>query len=201
MMGNKCENVLHYSTNTIFNISYYQTCCIAITFFLSSCTSTSYISDLFKKSSPYDNYKNAIYAAKLESTALGNDWIQAGEDAINDSIKVTIPFRETIYFPSEKPNAISYRFKVKRGEKIVITIKKTSRLSTKVFIDLFEMGKYSSSLASADTGNVIEYKVKKDINLLLRVQLELLRSCQLILTIRVNRPYYFLYKEKTASLL
>lgn len=155
---------------------------LGIIFFLSNCGGVQQpLKEVLKKQTPYEKYEQALKNVKLENTALGNDWIVAGSKALQDSIPVTLPFKETGYFAADKPMAVSYRVTMKRGERLVVGVEVRSVQATQVFVDLFEAPIPTSQnpvhLASADTSNnIIDFESREDRMYLIRLQPELLRS-------------------------
>jgi murein DD-endopeptidase MepM/ murein hydrolase activator NlpD/SH3-like domain-containing protein len=146
--------------------------------FLSSCGGSHPIRETFRKQTPYEKYEEALQNARLDETALGRDWIAAGQKVLKDSLVVTIPFKETGYFAADKATAVSYRFNARRGQQININVDVQAKDSSKVFVDLFELEEQQHrSIAYADTINYnIAYEVKEDGNYMIRLQPELLRS-------------------------
>nr|WP_255478681.1 M23 family metallopeptidase [Rufibacter sp. XAAS-G3-1] len=127
-------------------------------------------------------------AAKLDETALGQQWMAAGERALQQSVPVTLPFRETGYFPADKPLAASYRFTVKQGQKVAVKVQTQGQEVAQVFLDLFETDPDNPAqpkqVAYADTtSQSLEYEIDEEVPHLLRVQPELLRSGQYTVTI------------------
>ncbi len=162
---------------------------ISILFFLSNCGGVQQpLKEVLKKQTPYEKYEQALKNVKLENTALGNDWIEAGKRALKDSIPVLLPFKETGYFAADKPLAISYRLNMRRGERLVIGTEIKSAQPVQLFIDLFEVtGNTSQPLkqvTSADTDKaVIDVEAEDDRQYLIRLQPELLRSGNYTITI------------------
>jgi murein DD-endopeptidase MepM/ murein hydrolase activator NlpD/SH3-like domain-containing protein len=101
---------------------------------------------------------------------------------------ISLPFKETGYFASDKPMAVSYRVRMKRGERLVIGAEVKAARPTQIFVELFEIPDNGSQapkhLASADTAsNVIDHESEEDRTYLIRLQPELLRSGNYTLTI------------------
>lgn len=151
-------------------------------FFLTNCGGVQQpLKEVLKKQTPYEKYEQALKNVKLENTALGNDWIVAGRKALQDSILVSLPFKETGYFAADKPMAVSYQVSMKRGERLVVGVEVRAVQATQVFVDLFEAPIPTSQspvhLASGDTSNtVIDFESREDRLYLIRLQPELLRS-------------------------
>jgi len=104
---------------------------------LAGCNGINNIKDSFKKTPPYQKYVRSLEAADLDKTLLAKSWLHAGENALNDSIVVPLPFTESGYFSASEPAARSYRFHASEGQ--VLTTKATvvARESAKLFLDLF----------------------------------------------------------------
>ncbi len=133
--------------------------------------------EVFKKQTPYEQYEQSLREAGLNKTALGQDWTAAGQKALRDSLRVTIPFRETGYFAADKPVAHSYQVHAQRGQRLVVKVDVQSRQSARVFVDIFELNGTPKSVAAADTAAFsVDYEVEQTGRYLIRVQPELLRS-------------------------
>jgi peptidoglycan LD-endopeptidase LytH len=160
---------------------------------LGGCGGMKPISEAFRKQSPHEKYVDGLRKAQLEKTALGQDWLDAGQRALRDSLRISLPFRETGYFAADKAAAVGYRLNVVRGDKVLIRLETQARQPVRVFMDLYEMENEADQTASekarrvafADsTVGTLEYEVKKAGVLLVRLQPELLRSVQYTLTIQ-----------------
>ena len=167
--------------------------------FAAGCGAPQTLRTVFKNQTPYEGYVTKIKEAKLDQTALGQDWIRAGEKALYDSITVTLPYKETGYFSADKPKALGYRIDAKRGERIVVNLEVKARQAMQVFMDLFEAAESPKHLASADTAaNTLVYDVEDDRQHILRVQPELLRSGQYTVTIKTEPTLAFPVAGKTS---
>ncbi|MBC3541454.1 peptidoglycan DD-metalloendopeptidase family protein [Rufibacter sediminis] len=153
-----------------------------------SCSPQNTLRGVFKKQSPYEKYQASLKAAKLDETALGQQWIAAGEQALQKAVPVSLPFKETGYFPADKPLAASYRFTVKQGQKVAVKVQTQGQQVPQVFIDLFEANPDNAGqpkqVSYADTtAQSLEYEIEEELPHVLRVQPELLRSGQYTVTI------------------
>jgi peptidoglycan LD-endopeptidase LytH len=165
---------------------------LLILLFLASCGGKQAVKTIFQKRTPYEAYEHSLREAKLDRTALGQAWLQAGQRALHDSVRVTLPFQETAYFRSDKPTAGSYSFLARQGELIDIKVTTRTQQDIKLFIDLFELSNEmpheTKHVAAADTTSLnLEYRVDDDLVHLVRVQPELLKSGSYTITI-VTRP-------------
>lgn len=149
--------------------------------FVYGCGGVQPLREVFKKQTPYEKYEQALKSARLENTALGKEWIAAGERSLRDSLSVTLPFKETGYFASDKPTAISFRLEARRGQRLVIGTEIKANEPVQLFIDVFELngnlGRPPKHVAAADTNSAsLTYEVEEDQVHLIRLQPELLRS-------------------------
>ncbi len=146
---------------------------------ISACTGMGPTANLFRPSSPHDQYGQSLKEAKLDRTALGIDWLSAGERALHDSLKITIPYRESGYFSASKAFAVGYRLDAQRGDRFLVQVETQGKQSAQVFIDVFalESGNRVSLIAAskADT-NVLAWEPRKTLTYLIRIQPELLRT-------------------------
>lgn len=167
---------------------------LSFLFLLFSSCSKKGIGNLLEPKSPYEKYVQKLKESDIEKTALGQDWINAGEKALRDSILIELPFKEVGYFPETKVSALGYQFMARRGEVIAVDTEWESRQVSKVFIDLFEQNPANNSLdvvTSADSTGRINYEVKEDKIFMVRLQPELLRGGKYTLTIKKESAYAF----------
>jgi len=170
---------------------------------LAGCGGKQTLRGVFQKQTPYERYVTKLKDAKLDNTALGQDWLKAGQKALSDSIRVTLPFKETGYFSADAPKALGYRINAKRGERLVVSLEMKARETVQVFMDMFEVSDNPADapdlVASADTtGTSLSYDVDDDRQHLLRVQPELLRSGQYTITIQAEPTLAFPVPGKTS---
>lgn len=164
-------------------------------FLVTACGGVQTLRGVLKQETPHEKYTSTITRADLHNTALGRSWIEAGKKALQDSVKVTLPFKETGYFAAGEPRAATYLFEAQRGEKVVIKLETRAREKIHVFMDLYEEQQVTKSprlVAYADTLNAaISYEVQNNGTYLLRLQPELLRSGQYTVTITVQPTLAF----------
>ncbi|MCP2045445.1 peptidoglycan DD-metalloendopeptidase family protein [Pontibacter sp. HSC-36F09] len=169
---------------------------ILITLFLSSCGSRETLRGVFKNQTPFEAYVSSLKTAKLDQTAVGQDWLAAGEAALQTPTTVTLPFKETGYFPADEPRALGYKVEARRGEKLVVSLEMKARQTMQVFMDLFEASTAPFTIpkrvASADTAaTTLTYVVDEDMAHLLRIQPELLRGGTYTITIQAQPTLAF----------
>jgi murein DD-endopeptidase MepM/ murein hydrolase activator NlpD len=156
-----------------------------LSFCLLSCNSLKSVKQVLLKTSPYEDYVQSLKKAGLKETRLAKAWIDAGNQALHDSILVTLPFAETGFFEGNTPQARSYRFHIHAGQVLTINGQtKTTASSALVFADVFLWKEdHWQSLVHADSGLTITYEFSKEELCLLRIQPELLSDTWYSLTI------------------
>ncbi|GAB2600190.1 peptidoglycan DD-metalloendopeptidase family protein [Spirosoma areae] len=153
---------------------------------LGACTGIGPTTNLFKPSSPHDQYEQSLKEAKLDRTALGTDWLSAGERALRDSLKITIPYRESGYFSATKAFAVGYRLNAQRGDRLLIQVETQGQKQTQVFIDVFAVearNRISLMAASKADTNVLSWEPRRTQTFLIRIQPELLRNARYTITV------------------
>ncbi len=158
---------------------------------LGSCSPQNTLRGVFKSQSGHEKYAAALKDAKLDQTGLGQQWVAASAKALQAPVPVTLPFKETGYFPADKPSAAGYRFTVKRGQKVAVRVETKGQNVPQVFLDLFETDAANPGnpkrVASADTTSLqLEYEIDEELPHILRLQPELLRSGQYTVTIETG---------------
>lgn len=153
---------------------------------ISACTGVGPTANLFRPSSPHDQYGQSLKQANLDRTALGIDWMAAGERALKDSLKITVPYRESGYFSATKAFAVGYRVDTQRGDRLQVRMETQGQQPVQVFIEVFSVekgGKTSLVAATKADTNVLAWEPRKTQTYLIRVQPELLRTGNYTLTI------------------
>ena len=155
---------------------------------LAGCSKQQTLQAIFRKSTPHQAYARQLAQAGLDRRPAGRSWLAAAAQALRDSLVVPLPFAETGYFRPEVPTAASYRYAVRAGEQVHISLTLASGANAHVFLDAFEVapGQAPIPLASADTLVLdFRYRAETDGQHLLRVQPELLAAGRY--TLRVAR--------------
>lgn len=146
---------------------------------VSACTGVGPTSGLFRSASPHEQYGQSLRAAKLDRTALGVDWLAAGERALRDSLKITIPYRESGYFSASKAFAVGYRMDAQRGDRFLVRVETEGQKTVQVFIDVLAItgrNRTNPVAASKADTNVLAWEPRRTQTHLIRIQPELLRS-------------------------
>lgn len=159
------------------------------------CHTVEPLREVLHAPTPYERYAESLRRAGLDDTALGRDWLRAGEQALREPQPVSLPLREAGYFPADEALAVVYRFSARRGQRVETRLEAEGQEPLRLFIDLFaveDTARPPRHLRSAEEGqNRLEWEVPRDGEYLLRLQPELLRSGRYVLTISSNASLAF----------
>ncbi len=157
----------------------YFSVAIACTAGLFACTAVGPATNIFGTDTPHEQYERSLKRADLDRTALGSDWLAAAGRALQDSLKITLPYRETGYFPANRPIAIGYTLNATRGDRLLIRVQTQGQQSARVFIDVFEVdskNRVTRAISAQSDTAVLTWDVRRTRAHLIRIQPELLRS-------------------------
>ncbi len=170
-----------------------------IIFILACCWSCSSPGLLRKKQSPHQEYAEKLTEAGLKQTTIGNTWFLVAEESLAKPIRISTPYKETGYFPAEKPTAVGLRFKATRGVKLKIRLEKKPATNFPLYLDLWRTIENSSKpdfLMTADTTtNQIDLEVETSGDYQVRLQPELLVGGEYTLTITTGPSLAFPAKK------
>jgi len=137
---------------------------IIVTWLFCACSSRNGPLAIFQKLSPHDQYGRHLTDAGLAGTALGAGWLQESQTVLGGPLKISLPYLEKGYFPSDKTSGTAFIFEVRRGQKIAVAIiKKPAGFI--IYADLMLNGQ---TVASADSTS-INFEVKVSGSYMLRV--------------------------------
>lgn len=150
----------------------------------------------FAPSTAYEGYANSLRQANLADTALGRDWLAAGEGALTDPVDISLPFQETGYFDEAEAMAFAFRFDAQGGQSLDILLEIDTGRPARIFMDLFrvarEEGLEDVHIATgAGEMRRIQMESRRDASYILRLQPELLRSARYTLTVRKDASLEF----------
>jgi peptidoglycan LD-endopeptidase LytH len=134
------------------------------------------LDNLITSKTPYEKYLKSLTDSGIINTEAGTEWKKAGEKVFLDTLLVTLPYKEILYFSPSRIYASGYMFTGKRGERIILKADKDSALTTQLFIDLFFInGEEYEHIASAENETLfIEHTIRNSGMYFLRIQPELL---------------------------
>ena len=142
---------------------------------------------IFGKKTPHEQYGDKLVSAGLRSTALGDLWFRVAEQSLSSPLSITVPYKETGYFPPDRPMATGLRFNALRGQKLSISVEKKPAINFAVYIDLWKAGDGNNQpkhITAADTTtNSLQHEVTETSQYILRLQPELLSSGEFTVTI------------------
>lgn len=142
---------------------------------------------------PHDGYADALRQMGLDRSAAGAAWLAAAGAALDAPHTVALPFREVAYFDPAEPRAVAYRFEVRGGERVRISVRPEAGDSARVFVDLFDAPggqeaaprRVAGTEARADTA-ALAADAARDRIFLLRVQPELLHGGRVIVEVETG---------------
>ena len=143
------------------------------------------------RETPRERYARRLRDAGLDSTALGRDWLAAGERALAAPRAVALPAVDSGTFDARGTPAVGLRFAARRGQRVVVDVARdTSGDRFAVFVDLFAAGdstRPARRVTSADAAaRTLEFEPGEDGALVLRVQPELLRGGRYAVRVRAE---------------
>ncbi len=144
---------------------------------------------------PYQQYKKSLENAGLKEAAIYKNWVRAGVTSLQSTIKINnLPYRETGYFDVNNLNAYAFEIKGLKGQQLSITLETTPKDSLFLFLDFWEKtpdGLLSEieHVQTADT--LINYLIKENVTLVIRLQPELLKGGNYRLDIIKSPQYTF----------
>ena len=171
---------------------------ISLLCFLCSCNQ-EIVPEPYQPKTDHEAYQLALGKMGLGNTALAKDWMKLASSTLQQSIKITLPYREAFYFSNHAAEATTYSFEAKRGSKVLIEVKPEfdDELPEAIlFLDLFRIDTEAAEgyvhVASADrTHNQLAFEPRHDAIYLLRMQPELLRGGNFEITIHLGPALEF----------
>ena len=156
-------------------------CCLAVSLLIVTGCRKEIVPSAFYPRSAHEAYEHSLELANLNETALGREWIRAGEAALQKPEEIKPPFNKAYYWDPGSAEASGYRFYVKRGVRMEVEISVCSADSMLLFADLFrETGDsviQRTHVATADEGmRRLVFEPRRDSYYVLRLQPELLRG-------------------------
>ena len=160
------------------------------------CEQVEVVQDRFRDLTPYEAYRESLSQAGLLETALGREWIRAGDVAVDQAVAVSMPFQEEGYIAAEAPTAMAYRITVPRGRRLTAEVLLDTEDSTRVFVDLFRMpsseGDPPRPIISSDSvPGTFVHEPWREGDFILRLQPELLRGGQYRVVLRLEAQLAF----------
>lgn len=154
---------------------------------LFGCNGLNPLKNVALKSFPYDNYVKSLEQAKLNESVMARQWLQAGKDALIDSVIVQLPFAESGYFLASQPAARSYRFDARKGQILTVNANKISGSDSRMFLDFFILKEHEwRPIAHGDSTLSLSYEFDSDYKCIVRLQPELLLTTDYSISISLT---------------
>jgi murein DD-endopeptidase MepM/ murein hydrolase activator NlpD len=155
------------------------------------------------RETPRERYARRLRDAGLDSTALGRDWLAAGERALASPRAVALPAGDSGTFDARGAPAVALHFAARRGQRVVVDVARDTTVERyAVFVDLFAAGDSTRPprrVASADeAGRTLAFEPREDGAFVLRVQPELLRGGRYAVRVRAEPTLGFPVEGKDA---
>lgn len=149
---------------------------------------------VFSSKSPRQQYAERLEQAGLHRSVLGMKWLEQSRRAMETSLAVNIPYRESGYFAADIPRSAGFRLRPKRGQRLLISIDIRPGSGVHLFVELWKnTGNINKPklVMAADSLLTIRYEVDDDPELLLILQPELLAAVSYTLTITAEPSLAF----------
>ena len=138
----------------------------------------------------HERYAESLEKAGLTEFGVGRDWVAVSGRALAGAVPVTLPFRETGYFPGDTAMAVAWRVPARRGQRLVVEVaaeRSASAEPARLFLDLVEVDTSETPpwkhRRSADSLPALDVEIEEDTEYLVRLQPELFRSGRYTVTI------------------
>ena len=155
---------------------------LALLLATAGCEEMEQFRDARRPATPHEAYLQGLHDAGLANTALSQAWIHEAAEALRTPRRVELPFQEEGYIAPEAPDAVGYRFSLRRGQTLTVRLRVESTENTRVFLDLLRVPEDPADPprpVAADTlGDGLFYEPTRDGDYLVRIQPELLRGGQ-----------------------
>jgi len=153
----------------------------------------------YRPSSAREAYLNALEETGISLSAMAQDWVRQGDDALLTQLSPSLPFVEEGVVEPLHIVALSYRLELKRGQRL--TASGTISTDSDLFIDLFDIredqGLPPRRIASADSSFQLDHEVTRTGVYVLRVQPEILASGNFKLELKTESSIVFPVAGKT----
>ena len=147
----------------------------------------------------HERYARALRDAGLDSTALGREWLVAGDSALRSPYPLSLPARELGAYTRNEARAVAWRIALRDGERLRVTLRADGQPAARLYLDLFEVTTDSipqfehrasaSEVPPTDSATsllTLVHESTSDASYALRLQPELLRSGRFEISIRVE---------------
>lgn len=150
--------------------------------------------EFFREPTPHEAYLLGLSEAGLTSSALGQAWMAAAREALEHPLVLEPPYQEEGFFAQEEPAALGYRFPLRRGQRLTVTLELNGG-DARLFVDLFRAApdtlRPPVHILSPEPGAPLVFEPRRSGEYLVRIQPELLRSGRFRVTIENDASLTF----------
>ncbi|GAA4319570.1 M23 family metallopeptidase [Flaviaesturariibacter amylovorans] len=127
---------------------------------------------VFKKDTPREAYERRLDKADIDETPEGRAWRAAGASALAAPVGITLPYRHSGRFGTDKPRALGLRFTAKQGQSLRIAISERDATTLPLYAEVFrEDGGTTALQLSAEPGaESLRFDVEHSGTYILRLQ-------------------------------
>jgi murein DD-endopeptidase MepM/ murein hydrolase activator NlpD len=146
----------------------------------------------------HERYARALRDTGLDSTALGREWLTAGDSALRAAYTVALPARELGAYSRTEARAVAYRIALRDGERLRVSLRADGP-PARLYLDLFELSgdtivSFEHRQSAGDTPPTdsaaalltLVHEATADGTYALRLQPELLRSGRYEIVMRIE---------------
>ena len=174
--------------------------CLAV-FSLTACDQVDQIRNELREQTPHEAYLESLRAVNLTETALGTQWERAAVRSLSEAPTIELPFEEEGFLFDETPEARSYRFELRRGQRLSIDADLEGGDSFRFFIDLYRVPEDASNsplpvLSSEFASGPLEYVSSRRADYVVRLQPELLGEGRYRVALHVEGSLSFPVAER-----
>jgi peptidoglycan LD-endopeptidase LytH len=151
----------------------------------------------------HERYARKLVDAGLDSTVLGRDWLAASDSALRAPLTARLPAREQGVYSASEARAVAYRVSLRDGQRLQVRLR-VDGLPAQLYLDLFDVTTDSVRpfvhRATADTAvysdsmgryHDLRYEARRDGDVIVRMQPELLRTGRYELTLQAEPSLSF----------
>jgi peptidoglycan LD-endopeptidase LytH len=156
---------------------------LTLTLFLMFGCSREIVEEIYVPTETHSEYSSSLDLLGLTETVMGSAWVEAARRAMREPTDVEPPLEEVFFVDPQIPDAVGYRFPLRRGRRVTVEIE--TELD-RYFADLYRVpesnnggdGESEPILVASrpEDHNTIELETRRDSYYLLRIQPELLRG-------------------------
>jgi murein DD-endopeptidase MepM/ murein hydrolase activator NlpD len=164
--------------------------------------SLSAIVERFDPVTAHEAYGRRLEASGFADAAMGRLWSRAARLSLGEAPRVGAPLRGGGVLDPARPEAVAYRFRARRGQRLTFEVRLEPPTNALVFLDLFRVPDDGApvQVASADSGATqLDHEPDRDADYLVRIQPELLRGGRYVLTATAGPTMTFPVDGRGAS--